>query len=697
MSAGVAISGAGAVSALGDGCAALAAALAAGRDGIREIRRFKVDEFATRVAALYPGWDDLRLEPGGPPGPVSAIALAVAAAREAWEDAKLGSAGYRPRRVAVVLGTCFGEHFERFSELAGAVAAAVGARGPCITVSTACSSSTSAIGIARDLVERGTADAALAGGADVLTREVFAGFHALGALSVQKCAPFGEPPGTTLGEGAGFVAVELASAARARGVAPLALVLGHGLSCDAFHDTAPDPSGAGVARAIRAALEDAGLGPDEVDHVSAHGTGTESNDRAESRGLRAALGERADAIPVSATKSFLGHAQGAAGVLELISALLCAREGTVPPTLRCERRRPGAVADPVSAARPRAHAVERLLKVSAAFGGANSALVIGRSGAPRASGPRREVYAAGLGSVSPAGLEIDPLLRARSTPGRIAGRVGDFDLARAIRTAPPRDLDPSTRFLAAAAGLALADAGISVRGAARDRAGLFTGISRTPSASTTETIRSIERRGITGIAVGPFCGIILNAPAGRCAKLFALRGPLLALSAGRGSGLLSIIWAAEHLAFRRDADLIVAAGLDELPVEGARPDQAEGAAAIALTAGGGPTRSGVRLEGWAIAGPGELEAAAAEALDGRPSEGAFTDGGPGLSLQALAGPAPMGTWDVGGLLDAESTASAVAFVLAVAAIRRGLARRLLVLAGGNSLSCAVAIAAQERT
>jgi len=727
----ICISGAGAISAVGDGCAALTSAMSGGRDGIREIRRFDVDGFSTRLAALYPRWDE--------GGPVSAIWLAVAAAREAWADARLGSAAPAPERIAVVLGTCFGEKFEGFSELTEAVAGAVGARGPCITVSTACSSSTSAVGIARDLVEGGDADVALAGGADVLTREVFAGFQALGALSTGKCAPFGEPPGTTLGEGAGFVVIEPASGARARGLSPLALVLGYGVSGDAFHEAAPDPSGSGLARAIRAALDDAELRPEELDHVSAHGTGTESNDRAESRALRTALGPRADAIPVSAAKSFLGHAQGAAGVLELICSLLCMRGGAVPPTLRCGVRRPGMVADPVAAERPRPHPVERMLKVSAAFGGANAALVVGRRPTPRPSAARREVYVAGVGAVSPAGAGldallgassaaspptaqagtgidallgvssaasppaaqtgtgIDALLGARNKQVRLTGAAGAFDLALAVRAAPPRDLDPSSRLLAAAAGLALADAGISVRGAARDRSGLFTGISRVPWYSLEETRRSIDRRGIAGVAVGPFCGIVLNAPAGRCARLFSLRGPLLALSAGRGSGLLSILWAAEHLSRRRDADLLLAAGVDELPERGARPGQAEGAGVAALTAGP-PERGGVHLERWAIAGPGAVARAAAQALDGRPADGALVDGDPDLDLPALAlepaGPAPFGTWDVRQLLDAESAASAIAFALAAMAIRRGLARRLLVVAAGNSLSCAAVLAAR---
>src|SRR5262249_40486886 len=134
-----------------------------------------------------------------------------------------------------------------------------GAGGPRITISTACASSTNAIGLARELLLDGSADAVIAGGADALTPLIFAGFHALGLLARDRCAPFSEPRGTTIGEGAGFVVLEMPDRAAARGARLLGLVSGHGLSCDAHHPTSPDPTGAGIARAARAALADAAL------------------------------------------------------------------------------------------------------------------------------------------------------------------------------------------------------------------------------------------------------------------------------------------------------------------------------------------------------------------------------------------------------------------------------------------------------
>src|SRR5207249_4469693 len=161
------------------------------------------------------------------------------AAAEAIAHARLP---IRPDRIALVLGSSLGTSHERMYELTDLVGDAVGVLGPRITISTACSSSSNAIGLARDLILAGVCDAALAGGTDVLSPELFAGFHALGVLSKSPCAPFSFPEGTTLGEGAGFVVLERV---RDAGDRALAYVAGYGLSCDAHHPTTPDPSGMG--------------------------------------------------------------------------------------------------------------------------------------------------------------------------------------------------------------------------------------------------------------------------------------------------------------------------------------------------------------------------------------------------------------------------------------------------------------------
>ncbi len=687
----VVITGAGASCAIGTGCEALWEALSTGRDGLRPITRFSIAEFPPHFAGLWPGWDQTA------PAAIRALELATLTAREAWAQARLDEASVAPARIGLILGTCFGEELREFSELTQRTAQALGIEGPCLTVSTACSSSTTAIGLARDLIDEGAADVVIAGGVDFLTRGVFAGFHAVGALSADKCAPFGQPVGMSLGEGSGFVVCETAERAQARKAAPLAFVLGYGLSADAHHETSPDPSGSGVGRAIHAALADAGMLPEEIDFVSAHGTGTDSNDAAEWLAIRTALGPTSERVPVSSIKSFFGHAQGAAGVLELVGAITCLKRGLIPPTLRAHPPRPGAPLDPVAGNRPRAHPVRHTLKLSAAFGGANAALVIGQTARERAQPPaRRAVQVAGLAAIGPHGIDVAQLEAAFGGGHRLTGPVPAFVLEDLVRSAPDRDVDPSGKYATAAASLALADARLVVKGAARARSGIFTGNTRMPAKSVHDCQTSIERRGINAVAAGPFTRMVLNAPAGTCAKLLSLKGPLLVLSAGASSGLLAIIRAAQHLATRGCADLLVAGGLDELPIKDAE-GLAEGAAFVALRAGAEVTPASVTVASWALAGPNRAAQAVTRALEGQgPVDGVFA--AMPNPLEALGGavdPArlPLGVVDVEAFAGgAEAAVSAYAFVLAVARLRRGGARRLLVVSTSASISCAAVVA-----
>jgi 3-oxoacyl-[acyl-carrier-protein] synthase II len=268
-----AITGIGAVSALGRGVGRIWSAMAEGRDGIASIGRFDASGYGVTLAGMVPD----RNAPEHARGDAKlCLDFAIDAAREAWQRAALDRV---PRdRIALVFGSSLGDDDLAIYEIGEALGDALGVAGPRIAVSTACASSANAIGIALDLLRLDAADAVIAGGADVLAPLVAAGFHALGVLADGKCAPFSEPAGTTLGEGAGFVVVERGGATGA-----LAGVLGYGLSADGFHDTGPDPSGAGIARAMRSALDHAGLAPDAVDYVNAHGTGTRKAPRACSR------------------------------------------------------------------------------------------------------------------------------------------------------------------------------------------------------------------------------------------------------------------------------------------------------------------------------------------------------------------------------------------------------------------------------
>ena len=250
--------------------------------------------------------------------------------------------------------------------------------GPKATIMTACSSGATAVGLGRDLIRSGAARAMIAGGTEPLCRMTFASFNALKAVDPEYCRPFsGNRAGLTLGEAAGILILESLAGAKERGARILAEVLGYGVTCDSHHMTAPDVGASGAVRAMRAALADAGLGPESVDYINAHGTATPPNDLMETRAIKEVFGPRARRIPVSSTKSMHGHTLGASGALEAVVSVLAITEGFIPPTIHCETPDPECDLDYVTTgARPIAPDV--VLSNSFAFGGNNTTVIFGR-------------------------------------------------------------------------------------------------------------------------------------------------------------------------------------------------------------------------------------------------------------------------------------------------------------------------------
>ena len=697
----MAITGMGAISALGRGCDALWAAVEAGRDGIREVTRFDTGAFTAHLAAMVPGRDR-----DDPRDPALCTDFALAAASEAWEQAGLADHDLDPRRVALVVGTSLGSYHAGIYQYAEDVARRLGAAGPRITVSTACSSSTNALGLARDLILEGAADVALAGGTDVLTPEIFAGFHALGVMSADKCAPFSLPLGLTLGEGAGFVVLEPPARAEARGARSLATLLGYGLSGDAYHETAPEPTGTGVARAVGAALADAGVTSEQIGYVNAHGTGTAANDPAEQRALQRVLGARAAEVPVSSSKSYLGHAQGAAGILEVLVTILAMDRQVVPPTLHFSRPRHGCSMDAVGEARPRAWSYSHAVCTNSAFGGANAAVVIGRAAAgepgPARTRDRASIEVLGVGAVGAHGADADHMARALEAGRPLDGRVPPLEIQRLVRSADPRGMDPSARFLTAAAAGALADAGIKVRGALRERTGLVVGVSSLSAESAREFHHSIQRRGLARLSAPAFARMVLHAPAGFCSMNLALRGPASTVTTGEGSGLVALAYSAHLLSHREDADLLVAGGLDELG-DDPLPGRGEGAACLVLgRAGVRPRPGATAVAGWGLAGPGDLDIAVARALDMAGLEaddlGEAFGADEAHVLETALGRAIPRRDPSSVLGHAPAAGPALACVAAVQALRQGeIETALVTTATGDSVSCAVVLQRRGET
>lgn len=257
-----------------------------------------------------------------------------------------------------------------------AVAKATGAGGGVLSNATACASAGAAIGMAADLLRSRHADAAIAGGSDALCRLTYSGFNVLQAVDDAACSPFGATrKGITLGEGAAYIVLERWDDAVARGATILAELAGYGATCDAHHPTAPHEDGRGAEAAMRAALAEGATEPGSVDYVNAHGTGTLLNDSAETKAIRAALG---DDVPVSSSKSYFGHTLGASGAVEAVITVLALQNQLAPPTLRLDQPAEDCTLDYIPHT-PRPMAMQTALSNTFGFGGSNVSLLFKRA------------------------------------------------------------------------------------------------------------------------------------------------------------------------------------------------------------------------------------------------------------------------------------------------------------------------------
>lgn len=561
----IVVTGLGAHCALGSNTETLWRAIKKGESGIKTITRFDVTPFDTHLGGMVAtgnsyNTNELRL-----------LKYASIAATEALER----SGGVDRRHVALVLGTSNGLMGEKIYNVSYELAEDLKLGGMVFTFSTACTSSAHAIGFAAELIKRGHADLVLTGGVDILTLDAFAGFHSLGLLSKTPCAPFSRSIGTTLGEGAAFLLLETKQSAYLRGIKPIAAFLGYGISADAFHDTKPDPSGSGVTKAINLAFNDAGLLPGAIDYVNAHGTGTAANDSAEWQGIQRAFGTHAQQLPVSSSKSFLGHAQGAAGALEAVTTLISMNHNVIPPTLNYSNPRPNSPTDPVATQKPRSHAVKYALVTNSGFGGINSALIFGKA----AEKPIPETKLPRPISIDGLGINLE-----------------NDCINQYIPEGELRGLDRSARLLTGAVAMTLTDAGIRFRSNMSEGIGLFVGQENLSQESVESFETSIKDRGIKHLSALAFTRMVVNYPTGVCCRLFGLKGPIATMAAKPDSGLTALFYSADYLAWRNDTNFLLAASVNE---HDAPNDNKAGAASILLKAG--DDNASINLRGWAIA------------------------------------------------------------------------------------------------
>jgi len=407
----VVVTGLGMISPLGLDTEATWRGLVAGRSGAGDITRFDCSDFSVRIAAEVKGFDSSQwFEPKELKKFDLFIHYGVASSSMALENAGLEITDENAERIGVVIGSGIGGFpmIERNNKAllergprrvspffipgaiinmcAGLVSIRTGAKGPNSATCAACSASAYAIGDATLYIRHGYADAMIAGGSEaVISPMPVAGFSMMRALSTRNDEPERasrpwdrDRDGFVIGEGAGMVILEELEHARKRGAPILAEVLGFGMSSDAHHISAPSDDGDGAIRVMAAALRDAGINPEDVDYINAHGTATPAGDRVETIAVKSVFGDHARKIMMSSTKSMTGHLLGAAGGFEFGVAVLAVGRGVVPPTINLDNPEPENDLDYVPHT-ARDAPIRIALSNSFGFGGTNACLVIGRA------------------------------------------------------------------------------------------------------------------------------------------------------------------------------------------------------------------------------------------------------------------------------------------------------------------------------
>jgi 3-oxoacyl-[acyl-carrier-protein] synthase II len=402
----VAITGMGIVSPIGNNCEEFFSNLAAGRSGIRRMSSDFADQLSIKIAAEADFEAETYFSKKTARTMDRVSQFAMVAAAQAWQDAALELPGEEKRRAGVYLGTGMGgartledsyvqllkQNVRRLHPLtvvmvmnnaaASYISMAHGLKGPCLTFSTACSSSSVAIGEAFRLIKHGYADVMLAGGTEsLLTYGIFKSWESIGTLALEaedastSCKPFSKDrTGFVLGEGAAILVLESMDRAKKRGARIYGELVGYGSTADADHIT--KPSVEGQANTMEAALEEAGIGTDAVDYINAHGTATVANDIVETQAIKKVFGQRAYEIPISSTKSMHGHLLGAAGAVELVASVLALKHQTVPPTMNLTMPDPECDLDYVPGKARTGLDLKTVMSNSFAFGGTNAVLIV---------------------------------------------------------------------------------------------------------------------------------------------------------------------------------------------------------------------------------------------------------------------------------------------------------------------------------
>jgi len=587
----VAVTGMGILCALGNTFEEVLSNMQQGKTGIRQVERFPTSKFHSGIGAELVGTaSEDYFTPEQKQKYDLCAQYAIMAADQALEDSGLKGRSVNGQGMGVALGTCNGgilsleeqwtitELDEQatsrypFYQQGDDVAAYFQLGGPVTTIHTACAASGNAIGYAYDMIRWGYAEAMLAGGSDPLSHSVYSGFNVLRALNAVPTSPFASRFGLSLGEGAAFVVMEPLERALKRGATIYAEICGYGLSNDAYHETAPDPEGRGIERAVNMALRHSGTAAVEIGYINAHGTGTQANDQAEIEGLRSVFGDKLNKIPLSSSKAYFGHTLGAAAAIEFTTSLYAIKHGMLPATLHFDEPREGCEALNIIANRMVEGRPEYILNNNSAFGGHNASIVartgsagIGhdRNDAAAPYSPERRVGIVGMGTVL--GNEVRKGTVLTGAPLSLSNSVGEnlgactFSLKEFDPSLYERRMNRLCQFSIGAVKTALADAGWK-DDLTRQDIGFIYGTARGSTDSIGKFLHSVFVNGPEFASSIHFPHTVVNSVAGKTAEKMALGGFNSSLSSGGTEGIIAAAYASGSIRTGIHERFLIAAG-----------------------------------------------------------------------------------------------------------------------------------------
>jgi 3-oxoacyl-[acyl-carrier-protein] synthase II len=603
MTSPVNIIGLGAVTPFGKGVASFWRAIEKGRDAFDTIRVFPHDHHRTHVAAeVFPA-PDIHCRRLNPDHLTRADLFSLTASREALSDAQLmdneNGRVLQPDRMALVLGTAAGAilgletYFRKknrgqtienprklvssfcLSGIGTNIALEFGIKGPRFTAATVCSSSGLALAMAKELLQTGGIDHVLVVGTETLSEVTLAGFNILRSVAPGRCRPFDlNRQGLVLGEGSGAMVLARRGQNIISGRAPIAVLSGYGLLTDIHHFTAPEPGGGAIAETIQRALKDAALGGDAIDYVNAHGTATDLNDVAETKGLKSALGTHARKIRISSTKSMIGHTLGAASILEAIATVLGLQKGVVPPTANLDHPDPECDLN-YTPQKAVSVGITRAVSNSFAFGGSNISLVFEKSSPP----PNEAVPAdtgyipviTGIGLVSPFGVGKENFIKGLSAneeglvpmdsvdkawQGIKGGLIDKATVRKQIPLKIRRRLNTLACIVFSSLQEALGDANIS---AEEDIQAMVYGSAFGCSENVHNFYTQMLTDGPQYTSPREFNFSVTNAPPSLVAQNMGIRSPIWVIVSDEASWDMSLRWAAGLIATGRAERIAVCA------------------------------------------------------------------------------------------------------------------------------------------